>query len=73
MIGGLLAGWEKVIGIEQSFEYCAGAAKRLEWWRTHDQPSLWPGAALETTRPPVPTQTDTTLPLFPLDGTEPRP
>ena len=72
-IGALLAGWEESVMIEQDAAYCAIAEKRLEWWRTQDQPSLWPGAALETTRPPGPTQTDTTLPLFPLDGREPRP
>ena len=65
MIGGLLAGFEEIVGIEQSAAYCALAEKRLEWWRTQDQPSLWPGAALEPQRPPVPPQTDMTLPLFP--------
>jgi len=32
MIGGLLAGWDEVIGIEQSPEYAEIARKRIEWW-----------------------------------------
>lgn len=32
MIGGLLAGWDHVVGIEQSSEYAEIATKRIEWW-----------------------------------------
>jgi DNA modification methylase len=32
MIGGLLAGWDEVIGIEQSPEYAEIAQKRIKWW-----------------------------------------
>ena len=74
MIGGVLAGFEKVLGIDDSAQYCEIATKRLEWWRTHDQPSLWPGATLEASRPapkPVaPVQQDNTLSLFPNTGDE---
>lgn len=37
MVGCVLAGFEEVIGIEQSAAYCQIASKRLEWW------SRWPG------------------------------
>ena len=66
-IGALLAGWEEIVMIEQAAEYCEIAAKRLEWWRTQDQPSLWPGMTLEAKKPVAPTQTETTLPLFVLE------
>jgi site-specific DNA-methyltransferase (adenine-specific) len=32
MIGALLAGWERVIGVEQSREYAQIARDRLRWW-----------------------------------------
>jgi len=32
MIGGLLAGWDHVVGIEQSSEYAEIARKRIKWW-----------------------------------------
>lgn len=40
MIGARLAGWDDVIGVEQSAEYVSIAQKRLDWWRqfeTYDQ------------------------------------
>jgi len=32
-IGALLAGWEQVVLVEQSEEYCALAAARIAWWQ----------------------------------------
>lgn len=32
MIGGILAGWDEVVGVEQSAEYCAIAEQRLRFW-----------------------------------------
>ena len=33
MIGAMLAGWEEIVGVEMSEEYCEIAKARLEWWR----------------------------------------
>ena len=33
MIGAMLAGWEIVVGVEQSEEYCRIAKARLEHWQ----------------------------------------
>jgi hypothetical protein len=38
MIGALLAGWDEVIGIEQSAQYGEIARQRIRWWL---QPDLW--------------------------------
>ncbi len=32
MIGGLLAGWDEVVGIEMETEYCTLAEKRIAYW-----------------------------------------
>jgi hypothetical protein len=32
MAGGILAGWDEVVGVEQSAEYCAIAEQRLRFW-----------------------------------------
>ena len=33
MIGGMLAGWEEVLGIERDKQYVEIAKARLQWWR----------------------------------------
>jgi site-specific DNA-methyltransferase (adenine-specific) len=38
MIGALLAGWDEVVGIEQSAQYGEIAQQRIRWWV---QPDLW--------------------------------
>jgi len=34
IIGAMLAGWDEIIGIEQSLEYCAIAGIRTAWWKS---------------------------------------
>jgi len=46
MIGAMLAGWEEIVGIEQDAEHCAIGKKRLQWWRSQHQPSLFPERAI---------------------------
>jgi len=36
-IGAILAGWEEVVIIEQSFEYCQIGAARIKWWQERMQ------------------------------------
>ena len=33
VIGSMLAGWEEIVGIEMSEEYCEIGRKRIEYWR----------------------------------------
>jgi hypothetical protein len=44
MIGGVLAGWEEILGIEQDPATVAVGTQRLTWWTTQiaAQLSLWP-------------------------------
>jgi hypothetical protein len=44
MIGGVLAGWEEILGIEQDPATVALGTRRLTWWTTQiaAQLSLWP-------------------------------
>jgi hypothetical protein len=44
MIGGVLAGWEEILGIEQDPATVAVGTQRLRWWTTQiaAQLSLWP-------------------------------
>jgi len=37
MIGGVQAGWDEVVGIEQNPHYCEIANRRIEYWRMASQ------------------------------------
>jgi hypothetical protein len=60
-IAAQLSGWEEVLGIEASPEYCAIAQARLAWWTGERLPGTW---ARAQTPSAAPEQHAQQLPLF---------
>lgn len=71
LIGGLLAGWDEVVGIEMDGDHLATAAARLSWWQTissqlhsNDVGKILAYAFPEDNQPQTAVSPLTDLPLF---------